>query len=60
MLSSLDGVESQLLSHIRISLNVGLTEPQFRQYATALSERGAPQVGQRVRVALDRHLAPGK
>ena len=53
-LSSLDGVESQLLSHIRISLNVGLTTAQLKQYASALSDRGEMQAAQRLNGALEK------
>ncbi len=57
MLSALAGAESQLQSHMRISMNVGLTEAQLRQVAAVLQERGADINAQRARDALGRHLA---
>jgi 4-carboxymuconolactone decarboxylase len=53
-LSAMDGVESQLLSHIRISMNVGLTAEQLRQYANELSARGETDAGRRALAALDK------
>ncbi|MDY0743697.1 carboxymuconolactone decarboxylase family protein [Paucibacter sp. R3-3] len=52
-LSALQGVESQLLSHIRISLNVGLTVGQLRQLADTLSAAGEAESSQRLNSALD-------
>jgi alkylhydroperoxidase/carboxymuconolactone decarboxylase family protein YurZ len=52
-LSALQGVESQLLSHIRISLNIGLTVDQLRQLADALSAAGDAENSQRLNSALD-------
>jgi alkylhydroperoxidase/carboxymuconolactone decarboxylase family protein YurZ len=56
-LSALPGVEPQLLAHVRISLRVGLSAGQLRQFATTLSERVDSDTGQRAVAALDRHLA---
>ncbi len=56
MLSAMSGVESQLGSHIRISMNVGLTAGQLDQLASELSLRGDAQAGQRARTALEQHL----
>jgi 4-carboxymuconolactone decarboxylase len=53
-LSALQGVESQLSAHIRISLNVGLTIKQLRQVATELSTRGDAESGRRLQAALDK------
>ena len=39
-LAAMPGVESQLLSHIRVSMNVGLTAAQLRQVADVLAEAG--------------------
>lgn len=58
-LAAMPGVESQLQSHIRISINTGLTGPQLRQLADALGERGQADAAGRARAALDRHLASG-
>lgn len=57
MLSALPGAESQLQSHIRISMNVGLTAGQLGQFAQVLGEKVAADNGRRTREALDRHLA---
>jgi 4-carboxymuconolactone decarboxylase len=57
MLSALPGVESQLQSHVRIAMNVGLTEPQLMELAGILRDRADPAFGQRAREALDRQLA---
>jgi len=51
-LAALSGVEAQLASHVKISLNVGLTEQQLRQVAAELEQRGDPQAAQRVVTAL--------
>jgi len=57
MLSALPGAESQLQSHMRISMNVGLTASQLREVAEVLSSRvGTDQAG-RAREALAQHLA---
>jgi alkylhydroperoxidase/carboxymuconolactone decarboxylase family protein YurZ len=53
-LSALQGVESQLSAHIRISLNVGLTIKQLRQVAIELSTRGDAESGRRLQAALDK------
>ena len=52
MLSGLTGVEPQLLAHIRISLNTGLTAAQLRQLPGALQEQGAAQAATRLEAAL--------
>lgn len=57
MISSLPGAESQLQSHMRISMNVGLTASQLRQLATVLSEQVGSDHAQRAREALDRQLS---
>jgi 4-carboxymuconolactone decarboxylase len=53
-LAAMTGVESQLLSHIRVSLNVGLTKPQLRSLADTLGERGQHEAAARVRAAVDK------
>ena len=59
-LAAMSGVESQLQSHIRISLNVGLTATQLRQVADALAAEGMTDAAQRTRSAIGRVLAdPG-
>lgn len=57
MLSALVGAESQLQSHMRISMNIGLTSAQLGQLTAVLEERVASSNAQRARAALDRHLA---
>ena len=51
-LAALSGVESQLQSHIAVSMNVGLTEAQLRQVADVLAERGHAEAARRTQVAL--------
>ena len=57
-LAALPGVESQLLAHIRISMNVGLTARQLRSVSEMLAERGQPEAARRAREALEKHLTP--
>jgi len=57
MLSALPGAESQLQSHMRISMNVGLTAGQLRQLTEVLAERVGDGHARRAREALERHLA---
>ncbi len=57
MLSSITGAESQLQAHMRISMNVGLTEKQLRQVTEVLAERVGADNSRRAREALDRHIA---
>lgn len=56
-LAALPGVESQLLSHVAVSLNVGLTTAQLRQVADALAADGEADAATRLRAALERHVA---
>lgn len=56
-LAAMPGVESQLFSHVAISMNVGLTAPQLREVADVLAEAGQTDAARRVRAALERHLA---
>lgn len=51
-LAAMPGVESQLLSHMRISLRVGLTASQLRQLAQALRENGENDAAARAEQAL--------
>jgi 4-carboxymuconolactone decarboxylase len=55
-LAALHGVEPQLLAHVRISMNVGLTADQLRQFAKVLTARGDTEAGQNALAALDKHL----
>lgn len=56
MLAALTGVESQLQSHMRISMNVGLTAPQLRQLVQVLASQVDVQTARRATAALDRQL----
>jgi alkylhydroperoxidase/carboxymuconolactone decarboxylase family protein YurZ len=56
-LAAMQGVEPQLLAHVRISMNVGLAAGQLRQFAAELATRGDGDAGQRVEAALEKHLA---
>jgi len=53
-LAALPGAEQQLQSHVRISMNVGLTAAQLREAAQVMAVRGLAQPGQRVEAALER------
>jgi 4-carboxymuconolactone decarboxylase len=55
-LAAMPGVESQLQSHIAVSLNVGLTAAQLGQLADVLAERGQAQAAQRTRAAIQQVL----
>lgn len=57
MLSALAGAESQLQSHMRISMNVGITAAQLGQLAEVLAQRVDPDAARRAREALHRALA---
>jgi len=59
-LSALPGAEAQLQSHMRVSLNVGLTAPQMQQAVQLLDERVGADNGRRAREALARVLAPSQ
>jgi 4-carboxymuconolactone decarboxylase len=52
-LAAMPGVESQLLSHVRVSMNVGLTAIQLRQMADVLAREGQADAARRIRAALD-------
>jgi len=53
-LAALAGVESQLQSHVRISLNVGLSAGQLRRVAEVLADRGHSDAARRLRAAVER------
>ena len=57
MLSSLPGAEAQLQSHMRISMNVGLTVSQLNQLVQVLAKRVGTDTAARARTALGRMLA---
>lgn len=56
MLSALPGAEAQLQSHMRISMNVGLTASQLDQIIQVLAERVGADNATRARVALKQTL----
>jgi 4-carboxymuconolactone decarboxylase len=55
-LAAMSGVEPQLQSHVRISLNVGLTGAQLSQLADALAAAGHPEAARRARAAIQQVL----
>jgi 4-carboxymuconolactone decarboxylase len=57
MLSALEGVDSQLQSHMGISMNVGLTAAQLVQLTKVLAQRVDPAAAGRARDALARQVA---
>ncbi len=57
MLAALPGAESQLQSHMGISMNVGLTPNQLHQLAQVLADRVDAGHARRAREALDGQLA---
>lgn len=57
-LAAMPGLELQLQSHVRISMNVDLTEPQLREVSGVLAERGYADAARRLRAALESHLTP--
>jgi 4-carboxymuconolactone decarboxylase len=56
MLSSLPGAEAQLRSHMRVSMNVGLSAEQLRQLAQVLADRVDEAHATRAREALAQQL----
>jgi 4-carboxymuconolactone decarboxylase len=57
MLSALPGAEAQLQSHVRISMNVGVTVSQLEQLVQVLAERVSADNATRTRIALKQTLA---
>lgn len=55
-LAAMPGVESQLQSHIAVSINVGLTAAQLREVAELLADAGQADATRRIQVALERRL----
>ncbi|WP_345539077.1 carboxymuconolactone decarboxylase family protein [Variovorax defluvii] len=58
MLSAIVGVDSQLQSHMRISMNIGLSANALRQLTRVLAQRVDAASARRASEALERHLAP--
>ena len=57
MLSALQGADSQLQSHMGISMNVGITAGQLSQLTQVLADRVDAETASRARQALARQLA---
>lgn len=57
MLSALPGAEPQVQAHMRISMNVGLTESQLRQLVRVLADRVDADAARRAREALERQIS---
>lgn len=57
MLSALQGVEPQLMAHIRIGLNTGLSASQLQQLAQVLAEKVNGEAAERTRKALEQQLS---
>ena len=60
MLSALQGAESQLQSHLAISMNMGITAAQLKQLAGVLQDRVGDEPARRTREALHKQQAKGK
>lgn len=56
MLAAMSGVESQLQSHIGISMNIGLRPEQLYGLADVLEARFGLEAAERVRLGIQRHL----
>lgn len=52
-LASIPGVESQLRSHINISMNIGISPARLRQLAVVLGDKVDASTGRNARAALD-------
>lgn len=57
MLSALSGVEPQLQAHVRMSMNIGLTDRHLREIVSILDDKIGESAARRAGEALDRHLA---
>lgn len=54
MLAALGGVEAQLQSHVRVSMNVGLSEQQLLQFIQVLATQVDAVTAQRALAALEK------
>ncbi|PPT18974.1 carboxymuconolactone decarboxylase family protein [Xanthomonas arboricola] len=52
VLAALEGVEAQLQSHLKIGLNIGVTEAQLHELAKVLDKRVGAAAGTRAKAAL--------
>jgi 4-carboxymuconolactone decarboxylase len=57
MLAALQGADSQLQSHMGISMNVGITTGQLTQLTQVLADQVGPEAAARAQGALDRQVA---
>lgn len=57
-LAAMTGVDAQLQSHVKVSLHVGLSEAQLRQFIAVLARQGLPEAAQRAQTALDKGSKP--
>jgi 4-carboxymuconolactone decarboxylase len=53
-LAAMSGVESQLLSHIRVSMNVGISPQQLKQFIQVLAAQVDAEAAQRAQAALEK------
>ena len=60
MLAAMTGVESQLQSHVAISMNVGLGERQLRHFIEVLAMRVDADAAGRAHAALDQRLTSAR
>lgn len=58
-LAALPGAEAQLLSHTKVSLNIGIGEARLRSLGRTLAERVGPDEGRKAADALAAALAAG-
>lgn len=56
MLAAMSGVEPQLQSHIRISMNIGVRPEQLSRLADVLEAHSSVEAAERVRVGIQRQL----
>lgn len=56
-LAALSGVEAQLQSHVGVSINVGISEQQLRQFIQVLANQVDAVTAQRAQAALEKHLS---
>lgn len=54
VLAALGGVDAQLLSHLRVSLNVGLSPAQLKQFIDVLAAQVSAEAAQRAQAALEK------
>lgn len=60
ILSAMSGVESQLQSHVRISMNVGITASQLKQVGQILADRVNAEAGRRTSEAVSQVISVKK